>query len=186
MPTLPSRCSCGRVPGHHTRDKGDYIRHEICCACGANAYAGSWAEVLQIWDEMSAKDMQKRMTPDILRGRIMSPGTVHVQEDGTTQTQWVWVRDPEGDQALMGYQHYEDTFFFADQCEQSLQRESESAGIVFQHATALNLVRAQAEITDLWMGDDINKVRAALRQLHMAVEGGLANPLIDLLKGKKQ
>lgn len=47
---------------------------------------------------------------------------------------------------------------------------------------ARDIVATQADNKALWFGSDINQVRAALRQLHIVIEGGLDNPLIDIIR----
>ena len=129
---------------------------------------------------------KKPILTSISRGTILEPGTVHLKEGGGQYTVWPWTRDPKGDKALVDYIELHDAIFFADQCERALQRESESAGKVLLWDKAKDIVSKQADNDSLWFGDNINQVRAALRQLHMLIEGGLSNPLMDILSGKIQ
>lgn len=47
-----------------------------------------------------------------------------------------------------------------------------------QLASVLAVVEEQANSVSLWMGQDVDEVRTALRRLHMAAEDGVNNPLI--------
>lgn len=47
-----------------------------------------------------------------------------------------------------------------------------------QLASVLAVVEEQANSVSLWMGQDVEEVRTALRRLHMAAEDGVNNPLI--------
>lgn len=47
-----------------------------------------------------------------------------------------------------------------------------------QLASVLAVVEEQANSMSLWMGQDVEEVRTALRRLHIAAEDGVNNPLI--------